>query len=345
VTGDFAQGPNGTLVMEVASGDPTLNDSLQVGGTCSLGGALDVRLPNPAQLNNPTLVQPIVFGSLVGNFDQVSGDTALTALSNTLQFSVDPTVAGPQAGQPLNISTRMSVQTGDNVLIGGFIITGSSPKKVIIRAIGPSLPVSGKLADPTLELHTSDGTVVFNDNWREAQEQEIIESTVAPADDLESAIVATLPPGAHTAIVRGNNDGTGVGLVEVYDLDAGSASKLANISTRGPVQTGDNVMIGGFIVGGTEPAKILVRAIGPSLSLAGKLEDPVLELHDFNGTTFNNDNWRETQEAEIIASTIPPTSDNESAILATLTPGPYTAIVRGKNGTTGIAVVEAYNLQ
>jgi hypothetical protein len=345
VSGDFSQGPNGTLIMEVASADPANNDSLEVGGTCNLGGKLDVRVLNANQLNNPTVVEPIIFGELVGNFDSVSANTQLTALTNTLRLSVDPTIAGPQPGQPLNISTRMSVQTGDNVLIGGFIITGSAPKKVIIRAIGPSLPVEGKLTDPTLEVHASDGSVVFNNNWRDTQEQEIIDSTVAPTNDQESAIVATLPPGAHTAIVRGNNGETGVGLVEVYDLDSTAPSKLANISTRGQVLTGNNVMIGGFIVGGTEPTRVLIRAIGPSLPTAGKLEDPVLELHDFNGSTITNDNWRETQESEIVATTIPPTNDNESAILATLTPGPYTAIVRGKNDTTGVALVEAYNLQ
>jgi hypothetical protein len=257
----------------------------------------------------------------------------------------------------LNISTRLDVLASDKVLIGGFIVTGTVPKKVILRAIGPSLgtatpPVAGALADPVLELHEPDGTVVTNDNWRDAQEAEIIASTIPPTDNLESAIVATLVPGAYTAIVSGKNGGTGIGLVEAYDLDQTADSELANISTRGFVEAGDNVMIGGFIVGGDggRNVSVIVRAIGPSLGDANPpvpsaLADPILELHDGNGATLaSNDNWKDTQEAEIIASTVPPTNDKESAIVATLAPGAYTAVVSGKNNTTGVALVEAYNL-
>ncbi len=256
-----------------------------------------------------------------------------------------------------NISTRLSVQTDDNVLIGGFIITGTQAKKVILRAIGPSLananpPVPGALADPILELHEPDGTVITNNNWMDTQGAEIIASTVPPTDDLESAIVATLPANnsAYTAIVRGVNNTTGVALVEAYDLDRTVDSKLANISTRGLVQTGDNVLIGGFIVLGTSSQKVIVRAIGPSLANAnppvpGALPDPILELHNPDGSTLaSNDNWRTTQEAEIIATTIPPTDNLESAIVATLPPNAYTAIVRGANDTTGVALVEVYAL-
>ena len=265
-------------------------------------------------------------------------------------------VGAPSAtpvAQLLNISTRLQVQTGDNVLIGGFIITGTQPKKVILRAIGPSLgnanpPVAGALVDPILELHKPDGTIIINDNWKDTQEAEIIASTVPPTNDFESAIVATLDPGAYTAIVSGKNGGTGVGLVEAYDLDQTVDSQLANISTRGFVETGDNVMIGGFIVGGS--TSVIVRAIGPSLAHAtppvlGTLPDPTLELHDSNGATLAfDDNWKDTQEAEIIATTIPPTDDLESAIVMTLAPGAYTAIVSGKNNMTGVALVEAYNI-
>jgi hypothetical protein len=267
-------------------------------------------------------------------------------------------VGAAPASQLLNISTRLNVQTGDNVLIGGFIITGTAPKKVILRAIGPSLananpPVAGALADPILELHEPDGTVITNDNWKTTQEAEIIASTIPPTNDLESAIVATLNPGAYTAVVSGKNGGIGVGLVEAYDLDQAAPSQLANISTRGFVETGDNVMIGGFIVGGNGEGNtsVIVRAIGPSLANAnppvpGSLSDPTLELHDGNGTTIaSNDNWRDTQEAEIEATGIPPTDNRESAIVMTLAPGAYTAIVSGKNNTTGVALVEAYNLQ
>ena len=249
-----------------------------------------------------------------------------------------------------NISTRLRVQTGNNVLIGGFIITGTQPKKVMVRAIGPSLSslFPGALADPILELRDSSGGLIrSNDNWRSDQEAEIIATTIPPTNNLESAIVATLPANnsAYTAIVRGVNNGTGIGVVEAYDLNRTVDSKLANISTRGLVQTGDNVLIGGLIVLGQSPLRVIVRAIGPSLPVVGKLGDPTLELRDGNGALIaSNNNWRTDQEAEIIATTIAPTNDLESAIVRNLAPGSYTAIVRGVNGTTGVALVEAYGL-
>ena len=261
--------------------------------------------------------------------------------------------AGP--GRLLNISTRLRVLTDDNALIGGFIITGSDPKRVIIRGIGPSLTglgVPGALADPVLELHDQTGALVTsNDNWKDTQQTEIEATMIPPSNDLESAIVMTLNPAAYTAILRGNDNGTGVGLVEVYDLASGANSKLANISTRGFVDTDDNVMIGGFIVGagGGGSANVIVRAIGPSLSSVGvsnALTDPTLELHNGSGTTIgSNDNWKDVQQAEIEASNIPPSDDRESAIAATLRPGAYTAIIRGNGNTTGVALVEIYNVQ
>jgi hypothetical protein len=248
-----------------------------------------------------------------------------------------------------NISTRLRVQTGDNVLIGGFILSGTQPKKVIVRAIGPSSGVDGHLQNPTLELYGPAGLITSNDNWQDAANRdEIIASTIPPANDLESAIVATLPANgsAYTAVVRGVDNGTGVGLVEVYDLDRAVDSKLANISTRGFVQRGDDVMIGGLIVLGEQPQKVIVRAIGPSLPIDEKLEDPLVELFNSNGVSIGaNDNWRDTQQAEIEATTIPPSNDLESAIVTTLSPGAYTAVVRGVNATTGVAVVEVYALQ
>jgi N-acetylneuraminic acid mutarotase len=284
--------------------------------------------------------------------------------SNTATASAE--LYGGQAtstpAQLLNISTRMRVLTADRVLIAGFIITGNDPKKVIIRGMGPSLSGVGvTLADPTLELHQGSTTLATNDNWKindqtgQSQEADIRATTIPPTNDLESALVATLNPGAYTAILAGKNGGTGVGLVEVYDLAQAANSKLANISTRGFVDTGNNVMIGGLIVGagsGGGTAKIIVRALGPSLPVAGALADPTLELHDGSGTTIaTNDNWKindqtgQSQEADIRATTIPPTNDMESALLATLAPGSYTAIVRGKNNTTGVGLVEVYNLQ
>jgi len=267
--------------------------------------------------------------------------------------------------QLLNISTRMRVLTGERVLIAGFIVTGSEPKIVIVRGMGPSLNGVGvTLADPTLELHQGNTTLATNDNWKINDSNRPIAGSSDPrhddstVNDLESALVATLNPGAYTAILAGKNGGMGVGLVEVYDLAQGANSKLANISTRGFVDTGNNVMIGGLIVGGGSgggPAKVIVRALGPSLTgsgIAGFLGDPTLELHDGNGTTLaTNDNWKindqtgQSQQAEIEATTIPPTNDLESALVATLAPGNYTAIVRGKNNTAGVGLVEVYNVQ
>jgi hypothetical protein len=245
----------------------------------------------------------------------------------------------------------LRVETGDNALIGGFIITGTQPKRIIVRALGPSLPLAGALVNPILELRDGSGVLIrSNDDWRiGGQEGEIIGTTIPPGNDLESAIVATLPANnsPYTAIMRGVNDGTGIGVVEAYDLDQTVDSKLANISTRGLVQTGDNVLIGGFIVLGQNPLRVIVRAIGPSLPVPGALGDPTLELRDGNGTLVAaNDDWRDdpVEESEINATGIPPSNDLESAIVRNLAPGPYTAIVRGANNMTGVAVVEAYGL-
>ncbi len=292
-----------------------------------------------------------------------TGSYAVTAtpltLGQSVSFSLTNTPALPNNRQPLNISTRMRVLKGDNVLIGGFIIMGTDPKKVIIRGIGPSLTrfgIQGALANPTLELHRGSTTLTTNDNWKlrpdgSSQQAEVEATTLQPTNDLESAIVATLDPGAYTAILVGKNQTSGVGIVEVYDLAQGANSKLANISSRGFVDTGDNVMIGGLIVGpgGSATAKVLIRAIGPSLAafgVSGALQDPTLELHNGNGDlVLGNDNWKDSQQSEIQATGIPPNDDRESALVFTVTPGNYTAIVRGATNTTGIGLVEAYNLQ
>jgi uncharacterized protein (DUF1800 family) len=252
----------------------------------------------------------------------------------------------------VNLSTRMVVQTGDNVLIGGFIVDGTGQKTIALRAMGPSLPVSNRLSDPLLELHDASGRlVVSNDNWRTTQQDAIIAAGLAPSNDLESVIITTITPGTYTAIVKGVNDVTGVGLVELYDLDPDNTpSRLANISTRGNVLTDDNVMIGGFIVRGDVSKKMIIRARGPSIFLngipiPGSLSDPMLELHDENGTLIaQNDNWRSTQEAEINATTLAPTDDREPALIAMLAQGNYTAIVRGAHNTSGIALLEMYDL-
>ncbi|MEO5718126.1 MAG: Ig domain-containing protein [Chthoniobacterales bacterium] len=256
-----------------------------------------------------------------------------------------------------NISTRLSVGTEENVLIGGFITQGYTPIKLVARGIGPSLPLAGLLADPYLELHSGPSTIASNDNWKDnlaggSQEAAIENTNLAPTNDLESAILAILDAGAYTAILRGTNSGTGVGLVEVYSLGAASTgfsgeAHLANISTRGNVQTGENVMIGGFINQRAMPIQVLVRGIGPALEeagVSGVLANPVLELHKPDGSVVTNDDWMMTQKADITATGLAPTNELESAILLTLPvgEGAYTAIVRGANGTTGVGLVEAY---
>ena len=273
---------------------------------------------------------------------------------------VTPTpTATPTPAQAINLSTRMLVQTGDNVGIGGFIITGPVTKHVLIRAIGPSLAqfgVPGFLADPVLELNGPGSFVtVTNNDWRDDPVQEIlIEATgIPPTNDLESAIEARLAPGNYTAIVRGNGNTSGVGLVEVYDLDSEADSKLANLSTRTFVSTGDNIVIAGFILGGDPPQagddKVVLRGIGPSLVNSGvpnPLANPTLELRNNNGALLiaNND-WHDdpAQAAALIAEGLAPSNDLESGIVATLPPGLYTTLLAGVNNGTGIGLVEIYD--
>lgn len=297
---------------------------------------------------------PRVFSSIgLGIYSTDTGGPTSTAVFDELRIGYtweDVVLPGPPTPNLGNISTRLRVETAENVLIGGFIVTGTQPKRVIVRAIGPSLPNADTLANPILELRDGlGGLITVNDNWRSFQEAEIIATTIPPNHDSESAIVATLPANnaAYTAIVRGVNNGTGIGVVEAYDLNRSADSKLANISTRGLVQTGDNVLIAGTIVLGHDSQLVLIRAIGPSLNLVGKLANPTLELRDGNGGLIrSNDNWRSDQEAEIIATGIPPIDDMESAIVETLPSNnaAYTAIVRGVDGTAGISVVEVYAL-
>ena len=268
------------------------------------------------------------------------------------QLAFLPTQPGAPS-QALNISTRLGVQTGDNVLIAGFIITGAIPKQLLLRAIGPSLTaadIDDPLADPILELLDSTGTrIAFNNSWRYSQEAEIIATGIPPTDDHEAAILATLSPGTYTAIVRGRHQSTGVALVEAYDLSGTNGSQLGNISTRGFIGPDGGVMIAGFILaGGTGGSKVIVRGIGPSLTAAGiaqPLGDPTLELHDGNGVAIAfNDNWRDTQQNDIQATGVPPTNDREAAIVADLPPGSYTAVLADRNGGSGIGVVEVFCL-
>jgi pectinesterase len=258
-----------------------------------------------------------------------------------------------ETSQPLNISTRLAVQTGDRVLIAGFILTGTEPTKVLLKASGPSLAqanVDNALADPELDLRGPDGErIAFNDDWKSAQEAEIIATGSAPRNDREAALVLTLAPGTYTAIVNGRSSTSGVALVEVYGLSGTDAGELANISTRGFVGGGEQVMIAGFILaGGTGESTVMIRALGPSLVAAGvvdPLADPTLELHDGNGIAIaSNDNWRDAQPSEIEQTGISPSDDHESAIVTTLPDGAYTAVLAGRDGGTGIGLIEIYNL-
>ena len=312
--------------------------------------------------------------SVIGTFQvNLSATNAIGTGTAVLTLDVVVISPAPTPGILRNISTRDDVLTADNVLIGGFIVNGgTTPKSVLIRAIGPSLssatpPVAGALADPVLELHQMvgglDTILKSNDNWQTQTDPAdvalIMATGIPPTNPLESAIVANLAPvdpsvtgsGQYTAIVSGSGGGTGVGLMEVYDLDdpLTTTSQLANISTRGFVSTGDNVLIGGYISGpGTNDGKVLLRAIGPSLvnaGVPGSLQDPTLELFDGNGASiFFNDNWQDTQADEILATGLAPTDPAESAILVAQAAGNFTAIVRGVNDTTGIGLVEAYHL-
>jgi hypothetical protein len=252
-----------------------------------------------------------------------------------------------------NISTRAKVGLGNDSLIGGFIVTGPDNKRVIIRAIGPSLGNSGvtnPLSDPILELHNGSGaSIALNDDWRSNQAE--VEATgLQPSDDRESAIVAALTPGSYTAVITGKNGTTGLGLVEVYDIGSSADAQLANISTRGFVDLNENVMIGGIIVTGGVQSRILLRAIGPSLihsGISNYLRDPILDLHGANGEIIaSNDNWLDSysQRNEIGSIGLAPSDPFESAVLVSLSAGSYTAVVRGKNNGTGVALVEAYQL-
>lgn len=275
--------------------------------------------------------------------------------SSKSTFSQVGTFAGiafePPRALALNIATRLGVQGGENVLIGGFIITDTGGKSVVIRGIGPSLAsvgVQGALEDPIIELHYPSGTVVTNDNWKDTQASQIQATGLAPTDNRESALTYNLGPGSYTIVLKGKNNGTGIGLVEVYDIQQ-SSGKLANISTRGFVGNGDNVMIGGFILGGGNgAARIMIRGIGPSLAAAGvanPLSNPTLTLRDGNGAlvSYNND-WLDDNGTEIYFTAIAPSNRAESAIVVTLPAGNYTAVLAGLNGETGIGLVEAYNL-
>jgi uncharacterized delta-60 repeat protein len=264
-------------------------------------------------------------------------------------------VFGDSPKRLANLSTRARVGRGQSVAIGGFIIAGDAAKRVILRAIGPSLESHGLarsslLLNPSLELHSASGDLLaHNDNWRDRQEIEIAQSGIPPAANAEAAIVITLAPGHYTAVLQGSDGGEGIALAEVYDLDPVSNSQLANISTRGSVHENDGVMIAGFILQGSESSTMAVRALGPSLVSSGvtdPVSDPALTVHDQSGSIVAaNDDWKQTQEAELAALGLGSTHDRDSALIATLPPGSYTAVVRGKSGQSGVGLVELYRLE
>jgi hypothetical protein len=335
---------SGDFVRLVGAGVPS-NTTLTLDGSNGFdhliyetGGAAVSSTPGPGA-GQTTISRPGSGSVVYQSFEDVRFDTGAPALA-----------------QLLNISTRMRVETGENVLIGGFIIAGTQDKKVIVRALGPSLTSSGltnTLADPVIELYGPNNVLIAsNDNWKDTQQTEITNSGVAPTNDSESAIVATLPPDGYTVIVRGKNGTTGTAIVEAYDLNTAASSRLANLSTRGFVQTGQNVMIGGFILGNNGGStRIVLRGLGPSLAqseVANALADPTIDLYDSNGTrVIFNDDWMDNfgQAVQLSANGLAPAHPDESGIFTALAPGSYTVILAGANGTTGVGLIEIYDLQ
>jgi CSLREA domain-containing protein len=350
------------------NGGPTFTHALLSGSVAiDQGDNSSVYVPNPSPTDQRGLPRPVDFADIknAGNAD--GSDIGAFELQVPLPTPTPTPTATPASGTLGNVSTRLQVGTGDNVLFAGFIIQGNASKTVLIRSAGPSLSsfgVPGALGDPRLELHDANNTIGTNDNWQTTQLGGVITSDqvaaiqnsgVAPSDPAEPAIIATLPAGQYTAIVQGVGGTQGVATAEVYDLSPNNGAILANISTRGFIQTGDNVMIGGFIVAGNA-AKALIRATGPSLIPFGvnnALTNPQLELHDANGTLAMNDDWQTTQIGGIITgdqsaaiqnSGLAPSNSAESAIIATLAPGAYTAIAQGVNGGTGVGLIEVFAL-
>jgi len=365
----FGTGPNVTA-------NVTMNDTLPANvsfvsvapsqGNCSGTSTVICSLGKLAAFTSATVtlvVTPTVAGALNNTasahapmLDPNPFNNSATASTTVLLVATPtPTPATPTptpAAQAINLSTRMRVQTGDNVGIGGFIISGSAPKHLLLRAIGPSITgVPGMLADPVLELHRPGSATIMNDNWRDdpAQEAAILATGIAPSNNLEAAIDTTVNPGAYTAVVRGKNNTSGIALIEVYDLSQAVPAKLGNISTRAFVGTGNDIVIAGFILGGNSgDDRIVLRGIGPSLVTIGNaLLNPMLELRNSDGSLIRaNNNWQDdpAQAAALTAAGLAPPSDLESGIAATLPPGLYTALLTGFNNSTGAGLVEVYDL-
>ncbi len=364
VQGNFTLGSANNLALEVFG--PSAQGRATVTGAATLNGTLSLSVLDGATVSNSDILTVLSAATLSGSFSNAPSGRRFAAQKNsdgTPAGSFRVTYSGhelvlsdylPHAGL-LNLSSRARVQTGDNVTIGGFIVAGIDAKQILVRGLGASLAskgVSGALADPALEIFDGTGaSVMSNNDWKDSQQSEIQATGLAPADSHESAILATLAPGSYTAVMRGVANTSGVGLVEVYDLDQQPAlGELVNISTRGRVATGDDVLIGGIIIQAGETAHLIVRAIGASLAsqqVSDPLADPTLDLYNSSGTKLmSNDNWNDDpiQSAQIQKEGLAPTDVHESALLGTLTPGNYTAIIRGKNNTQGVALVEFYKL-
>lgn len=350
VIGGFVYRGNGVPALR---GKYVFGDFLRRGSSGRLFyGDLDARTIHEPRIG----INPRSFDGTIKGFGQdAEGELYVLADNGSGGGRALRIVPIPAVPALLNLSTRARVETGENVLIAGIIVTGSTAKTLAFRAIGPSLnvngePVAGRLTNPALSLFDAAGGLIgSNDDWMTGpRAQELRDRNLAPPDSREAAGIATLDPGAYTAIVSGVNGESGLGLVEVYDIEQSAPANVVNISTRGRVLTGDNVMIAGFIVGGTSSQRVLVRALGPSLAPAGVtgvLQNPQLELRDSSGTVIVvNDDWRSNQQPEIMASGLAPGSDVESAVIGVVQAGPYTAIVRGTNGTTGVALLEVYRI-
>ncbi len=356
IAGNFTNNSNATLTANIGGIGAGAFGMLTVSGAASLNGALTLNLVNGFKLRAGDTFRVISAASATGAFSAVNFPAGVTGTVAASGGNVTVTITGaPPAASLINISTRARIETGDNVLIGGFVIAGSVPKRVVIRALGPSLAASvpNVLSNPQITIFNGQNQpIASNDNWRSSQQAEILATNRQPTDDREAAVILTLNPGGYTAIVSGVGGEMGVGLIEVYDLDPAGreTARPINVSTRARVLTGDNVLIGGFVVGGTRPRKVIIRAIAPSLAavgVQGTLPDPALTI--FNGQNqpvASNDDWRSSPAAaEITALNRQPTDDRESALILTLDPGGYTAIVSGKGGQTGVALVEVYDLE
>jgi Passenger-associated-transport-repeat len=368
-SGSLTVGNNLTLnsnsVIEVGLGAPGTHSTLsRTGGTWTFASNQAFALIN---LGSPLGMYDNIITGLAGDPGGTASWTVTTpGFIGTFTYdgagnidltvtagSPTPTPSPTPASQAINLSTRMRVQTGDNVGIGGFIITGTAPKHVLLRAIGPSITgLPGVLADPTLELHGTFATII-NDDWMDdpVQEAAILATGLAPSNSLESAIDTTVNPGAYTAVMRGKNNTLGIGLIEVYDLSHAVPAKLANISTRAFVGTANDIVIAGFVLGNNSGNdRIVARGIGPSLTalgVANALANPTLELRNTNGALLvGNNDWQDNpaQAAELTAAGLAPTNNLESGIAATLPPGLYTALLAGQNNGTGNGLVEVYDL-